>query len=138
MKIFAKTIVKKAERLRRQNQVPAPQYSYEAYTKSAVRFPDYFPIDTLLNRTLFQVLKPEKESDNKRNKRPAWIPPDLDSEILYLSENLSEMYVREPRQIKEVIENFPRERGVYPLQLHGQPGGSLQSVSKSLSMAGHQ
>ncbi len=101
---FVTELVKKAEKQRKQNQLPAPKYSYQAYTKSALRFPAYFPIDTLLNRTLFRVLKPEKEArDNGRNKRPAWMPPDLDSEILYLSENLSEIYIKKPHHIKERI-----------------------------------
>lgn len=103
-KEMALVLVKQAIDKRKENRIPAKQYSYEAYTKSALRLPPYFPIDTLLNRTLFRVIKPEKEEkDRKRNKRPAWMPPDLDSEILYLSENLSEMYVKAPGKIKEKI-----------------------------------
>lgn len=97
-------LVKRASDKRKENKVPAKKYSYQAYTKSAVRFPAYFPFDTLLNRTLFRVIKPEKEAkDKKRNLRPSWMPPDLDSEIFYLSENLSEVYIKSPRQIKEEI-----------------------------------
>jgi len=95
-------LVKKASELRKENGNFASQYSYEVYTRSALRFAEYFPFDTLLNRTLFQVIKPEKEpQDRKRNKRPPWMPPDLDSEILYLSENVSDIYI--PNKVKEVI-----------------------------------
>lgn len=98
------SLVKQASKKRKDNRILANQYSYEAYTKSALRLPAYFPIDTLLNRTLFRIVKPETQNkDRKRNKRPAWMPPDLDSEILYLSENLSEVFVKAPRKIKERI-----------------------------------
>jgi hypothetical protein len=102
--ISAEEVIRQAiERHKAEEKQESP-YSYDAYTKTALRFPPYFPFDTLLNRTLFSLIQPKTDAKNrKRVRRPAWMPPELDSEILYLAENVSEVYVKGKKRKEKIL-----------------------------------
>ena len=99
----ARQIIEKAIRAKRKNRLPFSSLRYEAYTKTTLRFPPYYPFDSLLTTALTPFMSKKKRAEGKKVKRPAWLPPELDSDILYLSENLSEVNYEAPNKVKERI-----------------------------------
>jgi hypothetical protein len=64
--ISAEEVIRQAiERHKAEEKQESP-YSYDAYTKTALRFPPYFPFDTLLNRTLFSLIQPKTDAKNRK------------------------------------------------------------------------
>ena len=97
-------IIQQAISLKAQNALPDTILKYHSYTKTVLRFPEYFPVDTLLGRTIMPFLNRKKPlAERKSTRRPSWLPPELDSEILFLSENLSQVITYPPRHFKEEI-----------------------------------
>ena len=92
----AYAIMQKAIDNKKQNEIPFPAYQYGAYTKSAFRFREGFDPDSLMLLGPFGRRKEPKEGEEEA-------PAEIKSELLYLSENVSEVFVRAPKDIKENI-----------------------------------
>ena len=92
----AYAIMQKAIDNKKQNEIPFSAYKYDAYTKSAFRFREGFDPDSLMLLGPFGRRKEPKEGEEEA-------PAEMKSELLYLSENISEVYVRAPKDIKEKI-----------------------------------
>ena len=90
----AYAIIQKALDNKDQNEIPFPAYSFSAYTKSAFKFREGFDPDSLMQGTLVKITGTGADEE---------APAELKSELLYLSENVSEVYVKAPKQIKEKI-----------------------------------
>lgn len=90
-------IMRKAIENKKKNAQPFPEYAYQAYTKSEAHFQEGFEIDSLLN-----FAKGQQEKGNSRNQPP--IPLDIfKSDLLFFSENVSKVSIKEPNQLKEEI-----------------------------------
>ena len=81
---------------KKQNRKPFPAYTCEAYTKTTVGFPPGFKVDSLMG-----LAGPLGIGDNQDGDGP--MPPEMDSRLLYLSETLSRVSVKEPNKVKENI-----------------------------------
>lgn len=90
----AYAIIRKAIDNKDQNEIPFPEYSFAAYTKSAFKFREGFDPDSLMQGTVVKISGTGGDEE---------APAELKSELLYLSENISEVYVKGPKQIKEKI-----------------------------------
>ncbi len=93
----AYAIMKKAIDEKENNETPFPLYQYKAYTKSAFRFREGFDPDSLMLLGPFGRREPKNDSISEK------APAELQSELLYLSENISDVYVQPPKKIKERI-----------------------------------
>lgn len=94
--IIAKAIDRKS-----QNARPFSEYNYASYTKTVIGFPKNFSADSLLGEGVgldfgIKRKKPKEEENTE-------LPPELKSKILYLSETMSEVFVKEPEKAKEKI-----------------------------------
>jgi hypothetical protein len=91
----AYTIIRKAINRKKRNARPFPEYTYHAYTKTWVGFPkDFKPDSLMLLAASMSVGGGQADTE---------LPPELESRILYLSETLSDLAVREPEKVKETI-----------------------------------
>lgn len=79
-----------------ENAFPFPSYTHQAYTKTVIRFQEGYDADSLM-----QLAKVFGGGNKDQDTLEA--PPELKSDLLYLSENLSEMAVGGPNKVKETI-----------------------------------
>ncbi len=93
----AYAIMQKAIDNKDQNEHPFEGYQYNAYTKSAFKFREGFDPDSLMNLGPFGRREPKEEEESEE------APAELQSEFLYLSENMSEVFVKPPNKVKENI-----------------------------------
>ncbi|MEO1217865.1 MAG: DUF5686 and carboxypeptidase regulatory-like domain-containing protein [Bacteroidota bacterium] len=95
----AYAIIQQAIENKKQNAVPFPEYDYEAYTKAQIGFPEGFDLDSLMKGLI--------ESQNRRNTEADSfsIKDELPSNILFLSENISHMYIKAPNKAREEIQS---------------------------------
>jgi len=93
----AYAIMQKAIDNKEYNEYPFRGYQYDAYTKSAFKFREGFDPDSLM------TLGPFGRRDPKEGEESEEVPAELQSELLYLSENISEVFVQPPSKIKENI-----------------------------------
>ncbi|MEL6673000.1 MAG: DUF5686 and carboxypeptidase regulatory-like domain-containing protein [Bacteroidota bacterium] len=92
-------IMKKAIERKKENAVPFPQYAYDAYNKSILRFQEGFDLDSML-KSFAAGLGSLGGADNEEEEaETAGLPSDL----LYLSESFSRMYIKAPQLAKEEI-----------------------------------
>jgi len=90
-------IIRQAIKNKKKNARPFPQYTYKAYTKTTIRFQEGFEIDSLL-----KMAQIDPNSSNSGSQPP--VPLEMfKSDLLFLSENVSEVAVKEPNQVKEKI-----------------------------------
>lgn len=92
-------IIEKAIARKKQNATPFPEYSYDSYTKSIIGFPKNFSVDSLDLGLNLKIKSKKAKTEEKKEE----IPPELKSKILYLSETLSEVSIKEPEKAKENI-----------------------------------
>ncbi|MEM6262385.1 MAG: DUF5686 family protein, partial [Bacteroidota bacterium] len=116
----AYALIKLAIKNKKKNSRPFPEYQYQAYSKMRLGFPENYNQDSL--RALFDSFgseDDEEESESKKKKKPKKepeseqdeakeeedkeVPLMLQSGILYLSETVSEVFVKEPNQAHERI-----------------------------------
>lgn len=94
-------IIARAIEEKDRNAKPFSEYGYASYTKTVIGFPKSFRADSLLGQGVgldFGIKrKKSKEEENTE------LPPELKSKILYLSETMSEVFIKEPEKAKEKI-----------------------------------
>ncbi|MEM7510117.1 MAG: DUF5686 and carboxypeptidase regulatory-like domain-containing protein, partial [Bacteroidota bacterium] len=88
----AYTIIQKAIDNRKLNEYPFPAFSHKAYTKTFMKFREDFDVENI-GRFGLQVKRDSNEVT----------PPELQSELLFLSENISELSFQKPDKVKETI-----------------------------------
>ena len=88
----AYTIIQKAIDNRKLNEFPFPAFSHKAYTKTCMKFREDFDVENI-GRFGLQVKRDSNEVT----------PPELQSELLFLSENISELSFQKPDKVKETI-----------------------------------
>jgi len=91
----AYAIMKAAIDRKKENANPFEAYQYRAYTKSAFKFKEGYDPDSLAGLNPFGGRGSDEEEED--------IPPELQSELLFLSENVSEVFIRAPNKVKENI-----------------------------------
>lgn len=89
-------IMRQAINNKKANARPFPMYTYKAYTKTVARFQEGFEIDSVIS------MLQERAGDDDPDQ-PSTPLNWLRSDLLFLSENVSEVAVKEPNQIKENI-----------------------------------
>ncbi|MEM6768100.1 MAG: DUF5686 and carboxypeptidase regulatory-like domain-containing protein [Bacteroidota bacterium] len=88
----AYTIIQKAIDNRKANEFPFSTFTHKAYTKTFIKFRDDFDVNDLSKFGL-------------RVKRDSNVvtPPELQSEMIFLSENISTLSFQKPDKVKETI-----------------------------------
>ncbi len=84
-------IIQLAINHKKENATPFPAYAYEAYTKTAVRFAEEFDKEVLKGI-------PFGSTDEDED-----LPPEVQAELLYLAETMSEVKIRTPDKVNETI-----------------------------------
>lgn len=84
---------------KKKNAIPFPQYEYEAYTKAQLGFQKGFDFDSMVKVFEATQRKPRKEAEETVEEAEEILPTN----ILYLSENVSRMYIKAPDKVKEEI-----------------------------------
>lgn len=95
----AYAIIQQAIDNKKQNAVPFPTYDYEAYTKAQIGFPEGFDLDSMMKSFIENQSKGNAEVDSFS------LQDELPSNILFLSENISHMYIKAPNKVREEIES---------------------------------
>lgn len=85
-------IIEAAIRRKKQNEIPFPAYQYQAYTKGSVELVN----DSALLAFLVEMFGDEEDSLTQEEL-------DEPNDLLYLSENLSRVYLVRPDDVKEEI-----------------------------------
>lgn len=97
-------IIQKAIDKKKQNSPPFAEYQYNAYTKTVISFPKTFQADSLdLDLSSLFGAKSKGKNDKKKKKPSAEEEAYMKSKILYLSETVSDVYIKAPEKAKEVI-----------------------------------
>ena len=97
-------IIQKAIDRKKKNELPFPEYQYSSYTKTVISFPQTFKIDSMdLDLSGILGAKKKGKDDKKKKKRDPEEEAYLKSKILYLSETVSDVYIKAPEKAKEVI-----------------------------------
>ncbi|MEM6802075.1 MAG: DUF5686 and carboxypeptidase regulatory-like domain-containing protein [Bacteroidota bacterium] len=97
----AYAIIRQAIDLKKQNKIPFPQYEYQAYTKAQIGFQEGFDLDSMAKA--FVSSRPNRRQRSEVDSSD--FEDILPSNILFLSENVSQMYVKAPDKLKEKIKS---------------------------------
>lgn len=90
-------IIRQAIENKKQNATPFPEYEYGAYTKAQIGFQEGFDLDSMIKVFAATQRKPKKTQDTVETEDL------LPSNILFLSENVSRMFIKAPNKLKEEI-----------------------------------
>lgn len=102
----AYAIIRQAIDNKKKNKIPFPQYEYEAYTKAQLGFQEGFDFDSMIQvfeATQRKPRKAEKEKEEEEEEDGEDEENLLPTSIMYLSENVSRMYIKAPDKVKEEI-----------------------------------
>lgn len=95
----AYAIIRLAIKNKKKNARPFPAYTYRAYTKTEIKFPDDFDPNTIGD---FGVVV-SNDGETMDSTSVSDDNPEMDSKILFLNESLSKISVQEPNKRKEEI-----------------------------------
>ncbi len=95
----AYAIIRLAIKNKKKNARPFPAYTYRAYTKTEIKFPDDFDPNTIGD---FGVVV-SNDGEAMDTTTVSEDNPEMDSKILFLNESLSKISVQEPNKRKEEI-----------------------------------
>ena len=95
----AYALIRLAIKHKKQNARPFPTYTYRAYSKTEIKFPDDFDPNTIGD---FGV-KVSNDGETIDSTHVTEENPEMDSKILFLNESLSKISVQEPNKRKEEI-----------------------------------
>lgn len=97
-------IIAKAIERKPLNASPFQEYQYASYSKTVIGLPKSFSADSIFGSSKRGALgtksKKKKKTDTEMESP---LPPELSSKILYLSETMSDVFVKEPEKAKENI-----------------------------------